>query len=106
MSRGPGRVQREVLEILRDDLIRADGWQKRHGGMFASSIVWTIAKRRDGFQKYEDPPIGWQPSDAVYKSVMRAIRSLVKRGMVQTRRKGHWGKSLLLVQLSVERVDN
>jgi hypothetical protein len=80
MSRGLGKVQRVVLEYLR----------QQGGPCAVSSIAWSLANVGAGI--HERPP-----SRALRVSVERAARSLARAGLLCTGRRGNWGEGLWTV---------
>ena len=106
MSRGLGTLQREVLEILRRDFERPDGQHARLGGVIACDIAWQIAKRRAGIADYKWIPDGWDMPPAVYKSALRTIATLRRRGLMTTTREPDYHSGFggwhLRVRLSVD----
>lgn len=83
MSRGLGRLEREILAALRDD---------DEGRCELNSLVWWKAGKilRPGAD-YPDEIVFLRPYRAfpdVYKSVYRAVKSLERKGLIRvTRRK-------------------
>ena len=92
MSRGPGRIEREILRQIQADSLGFSGKK-----LPARVSGWTVAHKlynpaRPGFPT----PWGWEPSRAQLKAVTRALHSFVRKHQQYALMGGKGRKRLVL----------
>ena len=82
MSRGMGKIQQEIVQLLCP--LHGSRWKDKEGWMYARTLAHLVYCQRD-------PAPYLNITRAERMSVQRAIRGLKKRGMVETRIQSMWG---------------
>lgn len=97
MSRGLGKIERKILEVLEYKKEQSDieGAEKK---VYVTKLVpevyfdiyyWDRLDEDSGL--YESNFRGEKITDAMFQSVWRAVRSLEKKGHIETYQKIGWG---------------